>query len=259
MWYAFWDADQDDDAAFEHRLDSVVREIGERGKLMLPEAVPPFHEPTPAPAPAPKRAPAAATPAPAPAPAAALVPAPAPAPAPRQVPQTPQPSQLDFTPSVQSAPASVVVRQADGPLASSGSAGSFSEMVSFMREEREMMVSAMETQRHEMHALLEQEREQNMKLRETQRAEMDELREAATKADQVETKARMRDLSLLALQSRLETLHAAKLLADEELYAVEDIIAEEDDADGRVAALITLSGKMAGDGAFARQLRRKYA
>ena len=55
-------------------------------------------------------------------------------------------------------------------------------------------------------------------------------------------------------------LHAAKLLlADEELYAVEDIIAEEDDADGRVAALITLSGKMAGDGAFARQLRRKYA
>ena len=36
-------------------------------------------------------------------------------------------------------------------------------------------------------------------------------------------------------------------------------IADEDDADGRVAALITLPGKMAGDGAFARQLRRKYA
>jgi len=101
---------------------------------------------------------------------------------------------------------------------------------------------------------------------ETQRAEMEILREVATKAehavveaDQAATKARMRDLNLLALQSRLETLHAAKLLADEELYAVEDIIAEEDDADGRVAALITLSGKMAGDGAFARQLRRKYA
>ena len=39
----------------------------------------------------------------------------------------------------------------------------------------------------------------------------------------------------------------------------EDIIAEEDDADERVAALITLSGKMMADGAFARQLRRKYA
>jgi hypothetical protein len=103
-----------------------------------------------------------------------------------------------------------------------------------------------------------------------QRAEMDALREAASRAEQAGIKARMDELreaasragqmrDLLALQSRLETLHAAKLLADAELYAVEDIIAEEDDADERVAALITLSGKMAADGAFARQLRRKYA
>ena len=111
------------------------------------------------------------------------------------------------------------------------------KMVGLMREERGVMEAKMER----MEAKLEAK----------QRADMDTLREAATKADQ------MRDL--LALQARLETLHAAKLLADEELYAVEDIIAEEDDADGRVAALVTLSGKMAGDGAFARQLRRKYA
>jgi hypothetical protein len=32
MWYAMWDAEQDDDAAFNNRLDSVVREIGDRGK-----------------------------------------------------------------------------------------------------------------------------------------------------------------------------------------------------------------------------------
>eukprot|EP01043_Picozoa_sp_COSAG02_P069994 COSAG02_NODE_12222_length_1577_cov_1.075051_1_plen_53_part_10 len=45
MWYAMWDAEKDDDAAFERRVDSVVREIGERGKLvMVSEAVPPFHE-----------------------------------------------------------------------------------------------------------------------------------------------------------------------------------------------------------------------
>ena len=75
MRFAFWDADQVEDAAFEHRLDAVVREIGDRGKLMSPEAATPFHEPTPAPAPAPKRAPA---PAPAPAPAAAAAPAAAP-------------------------------------------------------------------------------------------------------------------------------------------------------------------------------------
>ena len=34
MWYAMWDAEKDDDAAFERRLDNVVREIGERGKLI---------------------------------------------------------------------------------------------------------------------------------------------------------------------------------------------------------------------------------
>ena len=50
MWYPFWDADQDNDTAFERRLDAVVREIGDRGKLRMSEAVPP--EPTPAPAPA---------------------------------------------------------------------------------------------------------------------------------------------------------------------------------------------------------------
>ena len=31
LWYAMWDAEKDDDSAFERRLDSVVREIGERG------------------------------------------------------------------------------------------------------------------------------------------------------------------------------------------------------------------------------------
>ena len=83
-----WDADQDDDAAFESRLANIVREIGDRGKLMVPQSVLPL-EPTPAPAPAPAPA-SASTPipmmVPAPAPAAHVLPArtvaPAPAPAP---------------------------------------------------------------------------------------------------------------------------------------------------------------------------------
>ena len=37
VWYGFWDADAEDDSAFEGRLDCVVREIGVRGKVMLPE------------------------------------------------------------------------------------------------------------------------------------------------------------------------------------------------------------------------------
>eukprot|EP01043_Picozoa_sp_COSAG02_P018642 COSAG02_NODE_875_length_16279_cov_199.143078_12_plen_332_part_00 len=65
-----WDAENDDDAAFERRMASVVREIGERGKLIVAESVPPVRTG--------ERAP---TPAPAPEPARALAPAPARAPA----------------------------------------------------------------------------------------------------------------------------------------------------------------------------------
>ena len=43
LWsrYGMWDAENDDDAAFERRMASVVREVGERGKLIVAESVPP--------------------------------------------------------------------------------------------------------------------------------------------------------------------------------------------------------------------------
>ena len=43
MWYAMWDAENDDDVAFERRVERVVREIGERGKIkpQVAEDVPP--------------------------------------------------------------------------------------------------------------------------------------------------------------------------------------------------------------------------
>ena len=61
LWsrYGMWDAENDDDAAFERRMASVVREVGERGKLIVAESVPPARwerSPTPAPAPEPARA-----------------------------------------------------------------------------------------------------------------------------------------------------------------------------------------------------------
>ena len=77
---------------------------------------------------------------------------------------------------------------------------------------------------------------------------------------------------MAALQSRVEALHAAhaaQLLADEELHSLEDIIAdgcEATAADGEggddrvtVGKMIALSERMAADGAFSRQLRRKFA
>ena len=74
--------------------------------------------------------------------------------------------------------------------------------------------------------------------------------------------ASLRDQQLVAFQSRLEALHAAKLLADNELYAIEDVVTDSDQAtpggDDPASALITLSTRMVGDDSFARQLRRKY-
>ena len=59
LWYQMRDAAEDDDAAFERRLDGVVREIGERGKLLVAsESGQEITEPTPAPAPAPTPPPA---------------------------------------------------------------------------------------------------------------------------------------------------------------------------------------------------------
>ena len=126
-----------------------------------------------------------------------------------------------------------------------------------MREERETVVSALEKQRQEM----AKQTEQTERLRE----EAVEARVRGEMAAEVQAKVgQERQLAALpALQSRLQSLHASKLLADEELYKLEDTIAdslEEEDAGsgGQVAKLIVFSERMAGDAALARQLRRKF-
>ena len=83
---------------------------------------------------------------------------------------------------------------------------------------------------------------------------------------------------LVALQGRIGSLHVAKLLSDEELYSLEDLVADYVDLQATVAQVITeqmllsspfvvasrlhrlvqLSTSMAGDAAFARQARRKF-
>ena len=47
VWYPLWDAATDDDAAFERRIDSLVREIGDRGKLGNVPAGEPLEAPRP--------------------------------------------------------------------------------------------------------------------------------------------------------------------------------------------------------------------
>jgi len=69
---------------------------------------------------------------------------------------------------------------------------------------------------------------------------------------------------LSALQTRLEALHAAKLLSDDERDIIEDKIADSveggDDSSGddTVSQMVALSSKMVVDRAFSRQLRRKW-
>ena len=81
---------------------------------------------------------------------------------------------------------------------------------------------------------------------------------ATAKVERAGNDARLRDQQLAALTSRLEAMLASKLLEEEEMFAIEDILADCAPEDDRVTALIDLSSKMTAERAFARQLRRKY-
>ena len=145
-------------------------------------------------------------------------------------------------------------------------------MVTFMREERETMEIKMKEQRQELEAKLEEkERESKAEIARL-REEMNLQQREAITADE-----------LFALQARLEALHAAQLLADEELHLVEDLCADFVELQAAVpnggvltqntiysavghsyAAAVKLhklvrqSASMGSDGAFARQLKRKF-
>ena len=129
------------------------------------------------------------------------------------------------------------------------------------------MVERLLDQQRQM--LREQDARLESKLAE-QRAELTAPALAAISAEQ-----------LAALQARLEGLHAVKLLADEEIFVLQDLVADfvelgmsmpgqvitEQMAHSGVASygvagqlhkLAGLSAAMAGDAAFARQVRRKH-
>ena len=81
---------------------------------------------------------------------------------------------------------------------------------------------------------------------------------------------------LAALQARIESLHAGGLLADEEVHALEDVVADfvelestmsmvatleairSNENASKLLKLVGLSERITADGAFARQARRKY-
>ena len=99
-------------------------------------------------------------------------------------------------------------------------------------------------------------------------AKLDQQRmDAEAKLGQTEAKlqaqllSRIQEQEIVALQARLENLHTAKGISDEELFAFEDIIAdalEAPDDDDRVSRMVALSARMVADASFIRQLRRKF-
>ena len=126
-----------------------------------------------------------------------------------------------------------------------------------MREERAEVEAKLEKQRLDAEA---QRKEAEAKL-EAQRKEADAKLKQQREDHTHETRRLTNDQQIAALQTRLEALHAAKLLADEELFALEDAIADADEAvdgDDRAARMVALSARMASDASFSRQLRRKF-
>ena len=151
--------------------------------------------------------------------------------------------------------------------------GSFEQIVVFMREEREEakadraeMEAKLERQRSDMETKLEQQRTQMEARLDAKDAKIEQLvaPQEAVSAEQVS-----------ALTARLAALHAAQALSDDELFAVEDCIADFLEAKGsfdlvtmdvvnasramgKVHKLVLLSEGLPDDAMLARQLRRKF-
>jgi hypothetical protein len=159
--------------------------------------------------------------------------------------------------------------------------GSFAEVAAFFREEREE-AKADRAEAKADRAALEAKLEAKDAKAAKERAEM-EAKIAELKVELTPTLApeAISNEQIDALQARLEGLHATKLLADEELHALEDLVADYIELKASVADAITehviyfspghtfgvasklhklvrLSAGMSGDAAFARQARRKY-
>jgi hypothetical protein len=181
--------------------------------------------------------------------------------------------------------------------ASSTTSGSFAEMATFIREERAQFEDKLEKQRQEWERKLESQRQEWGARLETQRqaseshwqaleAKLEKAWEAKLDAQRqsweakldaqrqsweakLETQRNRRDaLETRELQARFEALHASKLISDDELCSLENLVIdnleepERASAEGKAhsikSSLMKLSEHIASDSGLARQLRRKY-
>ena len=139
------------------------------------------------------------------------------------------------------------------------------KFVLLLREERETA----ERQRQEVEAKLDEQRRQT----EQQRQETQVLAQQVQVREVASAMSCVSDGQLELLQTRLDALHQAKLLTDDEIGALEDCVADYIDchsslnptavdigaAAEKVKTMVGLSEGMAKDSMLARQLRRKLA
>ena len=158
---------------------------------------------------------------------------------------------------------SPTVQQPAGPVA--GPVGSPAEMSALFREIRQDA----KAERDELEAKMKTEHKAEMA---TIRAEVEKIRAELAPQELISAE------QLAALQARLESLHSAQLLADEEFFALEDLCADYIEmqtaaggvltqeivysspasAAARLAKLVGVSEGIASDAGFARQARRKF-
>ena len=167
-------------------------------------------------------------------------------------------------------------------LVPSGGGASLAELSGFleiMQRQADRTEMKMEALRQETDAKLERQREEAAAKLDAQRKEADVQRtavlEAKLEVEKLRAAARPRLASevigveeLAALQSRLQAMHDAKLLEDEELYSLEDAIVDcievmptagaSSPEVVKVASMLLVSAKVPGDRVLARQLRRKF-
>ena len=131
------------------------------------------------------------------------------------------------------------------------------------KAEMEAQREIAERQRHQMEAKLDEQCRQT----EQQRLETQQVRDIAS------AKSCVSEGQLEMLQTRLDALHEAKLLSDDETGALEDCVADYIDccsslnpaaaeigaAAEKVKKMVGLSEGMGKDRMLARQLRRKFA
>jgi hypothetical protein len=150
-----------------------------------------------------------------------------------------------------------------------GMSGSLAELTSFMSEQQQMQLeredkleAKLEAQRQEIEAKLEAQRQESEAKLEAQRLEIERLCKPHMARDVIS------EQQLETLQLRLEALHEARLLTDEELESLEDAVVDcievlpaafaTEQGVVKVMKMILIVEKVASDKVLARQLRRKF-